>query len=280
VTARPAVQRQLDALRQARRADVVEQSLKALEMVGAPDHEIRAAALEAYGRIAATRPSRDPGCHVRAALLRALGGRATAEDVPMLVSATDVYEYAPPAFTAEMAMMVRSAALVALSHVDPTLAAYHACAHLEDADEMSGEPALTAVRVLGAQDQLPPVYAYASAHEHGEVLAECLRQLTAAPAGIIDRLVQRHRSSADQAVLAGVVDLLLAHADPDQARRELVSFLASAPLDVFRYGATLLVARREVDLVTRLGADPAVAEDGARHEVFAEAATLLPPPRA
>lgn len=272
---RSAVQRQLDALRQVRTPDRVEPALAALEMVGAPAAEIAAAIRDAYRRLSEG-PRRDPGCHTRAALLRALRDRGTVEDVPLLVAAVDTYEYAPPSFSVEVAMMLRSAALVVLSQIDPPLAAYHACAHLDDADPMSAEPALTAVQVLGAQHQLPPLYAYACTHDGGDVVAECLRQLGPAPASILDRLLERYRGSEDQAVLASLIDVLLAHPEREQAAEELLRFLGEAPLDVFRYGATLLVARREVELASRLGQHPAVTAQTDRARLWAEAAALLP----
>jgi hypothetical protein len=192
------------------------------------------------------------------------------------VAAADAFEYAPPSFSVEVAAMLRSAALVALGEIDPSLAGYHACAHLDDADQMSAEPALTAARILGAFDQLAPLYAYGWAHTAGDVLAECLRRLGGAPVSILDRVIDRHRQSGDQAVQAALVDLLLDHPERARAERELLDLLGAAPPAVFRYGATVLVARREVDLARRLGELPEVMEQPERAAIYAEAASLLP----
>jgi hypothetical protein len=267
------VQRELEALRRARTPEHVEGCLAALHTVGAPAAEVRAAIVAAYERLSDADRRRDIGCHTRTALLRELRDRATVDDVPLLVGATDTYEYSGPA---EVACMLRAAALVALNELDPALAAYHAGAHLDDVDPMSSEPALTAARILGAHGQLVPLYAHSLSQTGGDALSECLRQLTGAPVSIQDRVIERHRESTDQGVQAALVDLLLDHPERERAERELLALLAAAPVAVFRYGATVLVSRRRIELVERLGELPATIRDRQRSAIFAEASSLLP----
>lgn len=265
--------RSLDAmLRRARTAEEVEDLLQGL----APElPEVREAVLGGYQRLAtASGRRKDQGCAVRAALLRGLGHGATADDVSMLVTAVDTREFAPPSYTIEVAARLRAAALVALVHADAGLAAYHACALLDDADPFSGDPALTAAQVLGSQHVLPPLYAYAASHESGTVAAECLRQLAAAPWPIVARLAARSTETRDEVIRLGVIDMLLDHPDREQAAEPLLTALLAAPLDVFRYGAATLVARREVALLDVLRASSVLAP--ARAEALSEARALLP----
>jgi hypothetical protein len=246
----------------------------ALEGGHLDDGEVREALLEAYGRLAPEGSKRYPGCAVRTALLRGLGSRATAEDVPLLLAAIDTREHAPPSFQIEVAGRLRAAALVALAHVDDALAGFHACALLGDADPFSGDPALTAVRVLGSQDLLQPLYAYAWTHDSGEVVAECLRRLAPARWPIVSRLSGRFAETRDESVQLGLLDMLLEHPGRIHASEPLLAALVDAPLDVFRYGATTLVARREIELLDALRTRdlPRV-----QLEALEEASMLLPP---
>lgn len=268
----------LGALRRARTAEEVAHMLRALDDVGGvSDEELRAALLDRYRILAEEGRRRDPGCHVRVALLRGLRERATTEDVPLLVSAVDTYEPMPPGGV-DVAEMLRATGLVVLNVVEPRLAVFHACAHLADADPMSGEPALTAVRVLGSQDELAPIYAWALAFAEGqsEVVAECLRELVRAPAAIVARLTAIFMKSDDEVVRLGLVDLLEGHQDKEQFGPLLLDSLATATPDVFRYGATMLVARRELGLLEGLRGRPEVTGDREKARIMDEASSLLP----
>lgn len=246
----------------------------ALEGADADDGDVRGALLDAYGRLAPEGSKRDPGCAVRTALLKGLASRATAADVPVLVAAIDTREPAPPSFQIEVAARLRAAALVALAHVDEALACFHACALLGDADPFSGDPALTAARVLGSQDMLHPLYAYAWTRDSGEVVAECLRRLAPASWPIVSRLSVRFAGTRDESVQLGLLDMLLEHPAREQATGPLLATLVDAPLDVFRYGATMLVARREIALIDALRTRDLRQ---IQVEALAEASMLLPP---
>jgi hypothetical protein len=91
---------------------------------------------------------------------------------------------------------------------------------------MSGEPAVSAARLLESQGQLLSLYSYLFAqHSHrAEVEAECLRNLSRAPASIMETVlshystqtsigtgvpVPRHETK-DDVVLLGLFDLVLA----------------------------------------------------------------------
>src|SRR5215831_2745875 len=190
----------------------------AIELLPRADPDLRATVLTHYQRLAAEPTRRDPGAHVRAAFLRALRLVALPEDVAMLERATAVHEYLPPG-PQEVAGGLRAAALVTLAHLDERLAGFHAVRLIADPDPltptMSGEPALTAVRVLAAQDQLTVLYGWlASAGPKApEPVAEALRSMTVAPVSIVLDLVERMRSSRDEVLLLGLFDMLLAIPD-------------------------------------------------------------------
>jgi hypothetical protein len=194
----------------------------------------------------------DPGAHVRAALLRALRPVALPEDVGMLERATAVREYLPPG-PQEVAAGLRAAALVTLAHLDERVAGFHAARLIADPDpltpSMSGEPALTAVRVLAAQDQLAVLYGWlASAGPKApEPVAEALRAMSGAPASIVLDLVERMGGSRDEVLLLGLFDLLLAIPEAERFEGFMLEFLRDTELrDLFgAIAATIIAGRRE-----------------------------------
>ena len=170
----------------------------------------------------------------------------------MLERATAVHEYLPPG-PQEVAGGLRAAALVTLAHLDERLAGFHAVRLIADPDPltptMSGEPALTAVRVLAAQDQLTVLYGWlASAGPKApEPVAEALRAMAAVPASIVLHLVDRMRSSRDEVVLLGLFDLLLAIPEAERFEGFVLEFLRDTELkDLFgAIAATIIASHRE-----------------------------------
>ncbi len=181
-----------------------------------PQGDARPALLAVYAHYDADGPRRDPGCNVRRAILAALRPVALPADVPLLLRAVTTVQRTPPGFNDE-AVALRVAALVALTQRDDELAGFHAARLLNDpnADEMSGEPGLTAARSLASLGLLPPLYAYAMREDAAvaaDVVSECLRSLTALPLPLLPGVIERHGKSKDVAILAGLCDLLIGHA--------------------------------------------------------------------
>ena len=170
----------------------------------------------------------------------------------MLERATAAHEYLPPG-PQEVACGLRAAALVTLAHLDERLAGFHAVRLIADPDpltpSMSGEPALTAVRVLAAQDQLTVLYGWlASAGPKApEPVAEALRAMTVAPVSIVLDLVERVRGSRDEVLLLGLFDLLLAMPEAERFEGFVLEFLRDTELkDLFgAIAATIIAGRRE-----------------------------------
>ena len=111
---------------------------------------------------------------------------------------------------------------------------------------MSGEPALTAVRVLAAGGNELPLHAYVFAGEGtlSEVTAECLRNLVLIPDTLLQPIIDTFIGSKEQIVLLGLFDLLLNHASRDEFTELILTFLSKTTLvEIFRFVVSELVAQ-------------------------------------
>ncbi len=195
---------------------------------------------------------RDASGFIRAAIVRALRPIAHPDDGPILDRALVTYQMQG---MYELCAELRAAALLTLNEIDPELAAYHATRLLTDPlTGFSGEPALTAAKLLGAQGELPALFAFA-VWQHGrpEVVAECLRQLTTMPASLLPLLAERYREVEDEQLLLGFYDLLLSHPARTEWADEIERFLQTTEmLDLYGLIVTQIVAARDEVLVGRL----------------------------
>ena len=174
--------------------DVLLAALKVL--IKNPTPAAREPIRQLFEHFSADGRKRDPGAFMRRAVLDAWRPVALPADVPLLLQAVNTYEFLPPGFK-EDAILLRTGALLILNELDDTLAGFEATRLLVDgfSDPMSGEPALTAVRVLASQEQTLPLYLYAMQANDAalpEVVSECLRSLTGAPAALIPGIIARH----------------------------------------------------------------------------------------
>lgn len=218
---------------------------------------------------------RDPGGAVRSAILGVLRQLALPEDAALFERAVTTYEFRFGEVTGDL----RAAGLLALNEVDQTRAGFHAVRLLTDryTSPMSGEPALTAARVLAAQGQMLPLYAYVLQEGPGvaDVVAECLRSLTAMPASLLPSVVERFQESDDEIVLLGLFDLLLGHAARDQYQEFIVAFLRTTRLStIHRYLASAIVAGRDEALIAELVALEKVERDPRKREALRAALAL------
>lgn len=217
---------------------------------------------------------RDAGTYLRAATLQALRPLADASDLPLLEHAANTYEFLPPA-RSEEASLLRSTALVVMHDVDERLARFHAVRLLADpyTSRLSGEPAITAVRVLVAGGYLEPLYYYAL-HQpvpDSDVLSECLKNLAGLPPSLLPRLVDKYASSDDEMVLVGLLDLALA---ADQAAFVHEFLRTTTKYVVYRYGVAQLVASHTERWLAEL-AQQAQHERNARKLAILEEALSL-----
>ncbi len=240
------------------RRDILLAALQAL--VKAPMPAARAPILQTFAYFAADGRKRDGGAFMRRAALDALRPVALPADVPLLLQAVNTYEFLPPGFK-EDAILLRAGALLILNELDDTLAGYQATRLLVDgySNPMSGEPALTAVRVLASQAQPLPLYLVAMQANDAalpEVVSECLRSLTAAPAALIPGILARRGQSESNIIRIGLCDLLIAHGAGPQELDYLADTLVSAQgLDTYRYLViAMLTSRRPALIATVLHA--------------------------
>ena len=246
----------------------------ALEALPPDESRVREVLLEKYTALASQGARGDPGCFIRSALLTGLRGRATAADTPLLEAALWTYEFTPD----EVAKGLRAAALLVLAEVDEELAGYHAVRLLGDSQTspMSGEPAVTAARLLAAQRQVLPLYQRLTLPgTTSEVAAECLHGLEDAPASLLGRLAEEYAGASDGMVLLALVDLLAGHGQSAALAQALMAVVERCPdLDVVRYAAMAVVAGRRSDLIAALRERASL--EGSRGELVREALALLP----
>jgi hypothetical protein len=251
-----------------------------------PTDAARPALRKHYERFSRDKGKHDQGGYMRRAVLDALRAAARPADAGWLAQACETYEFWPPDF-AEDAVLIRAAALVALVEVDPELARYHATRLLVDpyTARMTGEPAVSAARVLGALGENLPLYLVvcqntprdeAAATVLPEVIAECLRQLTTLPAALVERLLEEYASTRSSIMRMGLFDLLLHHHEGPLGRAYFTRFLdETTDLDIYRYLVmSIVVAGHEESLHDLRQAAYRERRRG-KQEILLEAAAIL-----
>lgn len=258
------------------RAKNPEAIASAVGMLGeSADPRIRQVIAQKYETLNAEPRRRDAGCFQRTALVRALRGRATTDDIGLLETALWTVEIIG---RFDAASELRAAALVTLNDVDGSLACFHGVRLLSDAHEMSGEPAATAARLLAMREQVLPLYELvASGVGVPEVRAECLRGLTGLPISLVRRLLEQYRDEKEATVVVGLFDLVLGH----PSRSEFAGFVASfldrtQSIDLYRFVVNSIVASRDPVLIALLRRD-GPGKTSPKGTVLREALRLMSP---
>jgi len=229
------------------------------------DPRIRQVIGQKYAALNAQPRRRDSGCFQRTALVRALRGRATTDDVALIETALWTVE-----------IIGRFDAATDL-RAEGRLAGFHAVRLLSDAHEMSGEPAVTAAKLLALREQLLPLYGLVSSRGGTpEVQAECLRGLTTLPVSLVARLLQQYHDERDSTIVLGLFDLLLGHA----SRAEFAGFIASfldrtQSIDLYRFVVNSIVASRDPALSLLLRRPDGPGENSPKGKVLREALALV-----
>jgi hypothetical protein len=256
-------------LRDSKNMEVLRPALTVLQ--GREDPSLRPLLHETYAWCARAPERNDSGGVVRAAVIRALRPTVHVDDLPILreglvsYQAVGMYDV-----TAEL----RVAALVTLNDLDPNLAALYAARFLHDPrNSNSGEPALTSIRLLAAQQVTPALFAYAAwPGGNGELLGEALRNLVDLPAEMVPFLIETHGRNEDEQVLLGLYDLLLGHLERARWTGVIEGFLRSTRLlDLFGLVATQIVVTRDQDLIDLLRRLAAEETDRVRYELLTQA---------
>lgn len=241
-----------------------------------------------YDRYSRDKGKHDQGGYFRRAVLDAARTVARPADAGWLAQACETYEFWPPDF-AEDAVLIRAAALLALVEVDNEQARYHAVRLLVDpfTARMTGEPAVSAARVLGALGETAPLYLLACQnmpHDRAagvvtvfpEVTAECLRHLTSLPATLAEGLLARYVTTSSSIIRMGLFDLLLNHHAGPLGRAHLVRFLnETTDVDIYRYLVMSIVLAGHEGPLDDLRQAAYRERRRAKQEILLEAATLL-----
>lgn len=268
--------------------DVLMAALKVV--IGHPTEAARPVLRRLYERYSRDKGKHDQGGYFRRLVLDAARSVARPADAGWLAQACETYEFWPPDF-AEDAVVIRAAALVALAEVDEEQAQYQAARLLVDpfTARMTGEPAVSAARVLGALGETLPLYLMVCQnmpHERTtgavtatpEVIAECLRQLTSLPAPLVTKLLAHYAATPSALIRMGLFDLLLNHREGPLAREHLVRWLdATTDVDVYRYLVMSIVATAHETLLSDLLQAAHRERQRSRREILVEAATILAP---
>lgn len=255
--------------------------LAALDVLASHPHaDARQPLLDLYDTYRRSGAARDPGAFTRRAMLAALRPLATPADLPLILDAVDTYEFLPPDFK-EDAILLRASALVILNEQDDLLARYHAARLLVDpyADPMSGEPSLSAVRVLSSQAEYVSLYQYAmqpAERTLPEVVSECLRNLVGMPESLIPGLLAHFVEREEAIVQVGLVDLVLGYPDLSEVADFVADALASSTdLDAYRYLTMSLITSRNPQFIDQLLAAARFERNPHRAAILLDALDLL-----
>ena len=273
----PAAQRAraIELVETSRHLEIVRAALAVLQRE--EDPELRPLLHRKYDWCDAAPERNDSGGIIRAAIVRALQPIIHPDDEPLLHRALRSYQMLG---LYELCAELRTAGLLALNDLDPDLAALYAARFLTDPrNSNSGEPALSAIRLLAAQQNLGPVLSVASwdtvasfSGGNGEIIGEALRNLTGLPVVMMPLLIERHCQSEDEQVLLGLYDLLLAHPARATWHDEIVDFLRTTPLlDLYGLVATQIVVTRDETLIGALRDLAATEREPRRAQLLAHA---------
>lgn len=222
---------------------------------------------------------RDQICDAREAITRLLIRIGSPADLDLYQRGIAVHEQIRGV---DVGQKLRAAALVGISTVDPALGVYYAVHLLQDradTSRFSGEPAVTAIRLLAAGGQHAAIYQLLLAHPGdlvGEVAAAALESLgNDFPPDLYRPLVEPYLA-ADRAVpLTGAI----AHITGSRCARlyDLLPRILTTTRDVhlYNYGVIALAASRDPALVDQLAA--LIAAPVPRWPEHLRAAVLLLP---
>lgn len=256
----------LDLVERSRDLEAVRAALAVLEEERDP--ALRPALHAKYAWCEAAAAKRDSSGFIRAGIVRALHPIVQPADEPLLLRALTTYQMQG---LYELCAELRASALRAMADLDPETAALFAARFLTDPlTSFSGEPALTAIRLLAAQQRLESVFALASWEQgNGQLAGEALRNLVDLRAELVDLLVERHVRSEDPQVTIGLFDLLLGHPSRQRWHDVILQYVVGTDdLDVYGIIVTSIVASRDEQLVGELRALVADERDSTRRQLL------------
>ena len=226
----------------------------------------------------------DAGALIRETLLRMLVKIGHHDERDLYLRGLATYEIIP--LMGEVTQNLRAVSLVGLAQNEPDLALTHATrllCELDSTTPFTGEPAITAINLLSQRGQAHTIYAYLllgglDALEVGqnEVVSRALESLgadfpVALFQSLIDIFLPRDRAVVSMGIITHIVDHRV---------RELYDVVDGIMKEtrhdeLHHYGAIMLAASREQELIERLYA---LAKLSPPHRIanFIEAVELVP----
>ena len=234
--------------------ELVKLALESLgEQIRPADGPILRSLYDDFDRAARTR---DPGGAVRVEVLKALWHLRSGEDVALAMRARSTRERTPQG----NGEMIRAAGLALLGALDPAKGCLEAVLVLgrDDADllvassPMTGEPALTAVRLLASQQETNALlfYLLSGKAPTSDVVGETLRGLTSLDFPTLEPVLMSLVQREDDGLLVAVCDVLV-ELPPSPGLAPLVRKLLDSPSrgEVYEFLDSSIVASRRMDLV-------------------------------
>jgi len=193
---------------------------------------------------------RDPGGTVRVEVLRTLWHLRSREDLALASNAARKVE---PSLQGN-GEIIRAAGLALLGVLDPEAARFAAIETLgnRDASRFSGEPSITAARLLGNLGDTGSLLLFVLMERHAspEVRAEAIRGLGDAPIEQLERLLPELAGEGGDVILLGLADLVTA-LPPGAAVSNVVGQLlrSAAGDEMYGFVVSAIVASRRTELL-------------------------------
>ncbi len=206
---------------------------------------------------------KDSGGLIREQITRLLMVINHPDDLGIYARGVATYHRQP---VTDSAQNLRAAALVAMVGVDQTLAAVHATRLLGELDTsvLSGEPSVTAIKVLASGGNLLPVYMFVMRQGvpfiecgNGEMVASALAALAdeAFPRRAFAAIAREHAALDVPVISGGLAEAIIAHQIDDLYPLLEQMLTTTRHADLVRYVAIEMAAARDkalIDLLYRL----------------------------
>lgn len=207
---------------------------------------------DVYHYFDAEGPKRDPSGPVRVEALRALWYLRSRDDLDLAFEASRKVERTLNGD----GEVIRAAGLALLGVLDPGHAAYAASLVVanHDANKFSGEPMLTAIRLLASIGETRLLFVLAANPPPGvpsEAVAEAIRSLASVPEEYLAPVLAGVLASEDEAVFVGTVDLVIQLPPSQMALKTVSALLNAAPQpEFYEFLVSSVVASRRQELIT------------------------------
>ena len=202
---------------------------------------------------------RDKAGLLREALTRLLVHIEHPDDADIYRLGVETYHFQP---VDDVAQNLRAVALAGLAPLDPPLACLYAARFLAEphTSVFNCEPAMTAIKVLVASDQRPPIYQFLlrggvemAQSARGELTGTALESLgDDFPLHLYEGLVERYQAIDQPTATMGIINWIINGRHETLFDRLEAVILSTRDADLRRYGLVMMAAARDDELGERL----------------------------